>query len=244
MSNEFNIIKENLQFTSTATVTTQLFARGFKNTFLHGLSLFSRMSSGVMVGEAFTLRYIPAREDLDVLEVFKDANHPQRAAVEQAGKDSVLVMDCRNVDRAASIGNILATRLKTAGAAGIVTDGSIRDSQDFALLDLPTFARSKAATTNLALHHAVDFQVPISCAEVPIYPGDIIMGDSEGVVCIPRHVALEVAKAAAEQEHLEAFILSEVEAQGKLKGIYPPSEATMGLYREWAKTHPPQKLGA
>lgn len=241
MSSEFETIKDYLEYASTATVTTQLFARGFRNTFLHDLTLMSKMGDRPMVGEAFTLRYIPAREDIDVLDAFRDPEHPQRAAVERAGKDAVLVMDCRNVDRAASIGHILATRLKVAGAAGIVTDGAIRDSQDFATLDLPTFARSCAATTNLALHHAVDYQVPIACAEVPVYPGDIIMGDREGVVCIPRHVALEVARAAAEQEHVEHFILSEVEREGRLRGIYPPNEDTLARYREWAKTNPPAK---
>ncbi|MDT7692578.1 MAG: hypothetical protein QOI75_1945, partial [Pseudonocardiales bacterium] len=168
---------------STATLTTQLMARGLRNTYLAGLAPLNPGRSR-LVGEAFTLRCIPSREDLDVLSVFQDYDHPQRKAVESVPPGAVLVIDARGKTRAASLGHILATRLLRRGAAGIVTDGAVRDSQGFATLDLPTFAAGAAATTNLAQHHAVDLQVPIGCAEVAVYPGDIMVGDHDGVICL------------------------------------------------------------
>jgi regulator of RNase E activity RraA len=225
---------EALRSVSTATLTTQLFARGLRNTLLHGLNLLHPARQR-MVGEAFTLRYIPAREDLDLLSVFRDYDHPQRKAVESVTAGQVLVIDSRSRSRAASLGNILATRLAQRGCAGVVTDGSVRDADGFAKLDLPTFATGACATTNLALHHAVDMQVPIGCAEVAVYPGDIMVGDADGVVCIPRHLAAEVADAAVEQERMEQYILSLVEAGTPLRGTYPADESTVAGYRRWVE---------
>lgn len=229
-----------LRHVSTATLTTQLLARGLRNAFLVGLRPLNP-NAARMVGEAFTLRYIPAREDLDVLSVFQDPDHPQRKAVESVGEGQILVMDCRGQARAASLGAILATRLLKRGAAGIVTDGAVRDSPEFAQLPLPTYAAGVAATTNLAQHHAVDLQVPIGCAEVPVYPGDVLVGDLEGVVVLPRHLAAEVAEAAAAQEHLEEFIQQEIAAGAALPGTYPPNEDTRARYAQWAKENPPPK---
>lgn len=222
---------EALRQVSTATITTQLFARGLRNAFLAGLRPLNP-SCTRMVGEAFTLRHIPAREDLDVLSVFRDYDHPQRKAVESVGPGQVLVMDCRGQTRAASIGGILATRLLRRGAAGLVTDGAVRDSPFFAELELPAFAAGVCATTNLARHHAIDMQVPIGCAEVPVYPGDVIVADAEGVVCVPRHLAADVARDALEQEHLEEYIQELVENGAPLRGTYPPDEDTLRAYRE------------
>lgn len=222
---------------STATLTTQLFARGLRNTFLCGVRPLSNTHTKV-VGEAFTLRYVPAREDLDVLSVFADPEHPQRKAVESVAPGQVLVMDCRQQTRAASLGGILATRLLRRGAAGLVTDGAVRDSSDFADLSFPTFAAGISATTNLAQHHAVDLQVPIGCAEVAVYPGDLIVGDAEGVVCVPRELAAEVARDGLRQEHLETFVQAQVDEGASLPGTYPPSDVTRARYREWAREHP------
>jgi regulator of RNase E activity RraA len=180
-----------------------------------------------------TLRYIPAREDLDGLEVFQDPNHPQRRAVEMIGPGKVLVMDCRNDQRAASGGNILMTRMRMRGAEGVVTDGALRDSPDIAQQPFPVFAAGKSATLNLAVHHAVDIDVPIACAGVPVYPGDIIVGDEEGVVVIPRSLANEIAQPAADQEDLERFILEKVEGGAALPGTYPPNDRTLAEYEAW-----------
>ena len=218
--------RELLSQASTATITTQLLARGLRNTFLQGIKPLNPANAR-MVGEAFTLRYIPAREDIDVLEVFKDYDHPQRKAIESVPPGHVLVMDCRGQGRAASAGNILATRLQVRGAAGLITDGTLRDTPEISQLQLPAYSAGASPLTNLAQHHAVDMQIPIGCAEVAVYPGDIMVGDEEGVVCIPAHLADELAEPAAAQEELERFILQEVTNGKPLKGTYPPDEETL-----------------
>jgi regulator of RNase E activity RraA len=184
-----------------------------------------------MAGPAFTLRYIPAREDLDTLDVYRDYDHPQRRAIEQVPPGHVLVMDCRGQGRAASAGAILLTRLQVRGAGGLVTDGTLRDTPEIAQLEhLPVYAAGASPLTNLAQHHATDINVPVGCAEVPIYPGDIMVGDEEGVVCVPAHLAQEVAHAAAEQERLEAFVQDEIRAGRPLRGTYPPDAETRARY--------------
>ena len=219
-----------LRRASTATIQSQLFRRGLRNTFLFGLRPANPRCTR-FIGEAFTLRYIPAREDVDTLDVFKDPTHPQRLAVESIPSGQVLVMDCRQDAHAASGGNILMTRLKVRGAVGVVTDGSFRDTPALTDLDLPMFSAGTSATINLARHHAVEMQVPIGCAGVAVYPGDIVVGDPEGVVVVPRHLASEIAAPAAEQEELERFILERVEGGASLPGTYPPNEATLRAFR-------------
>jgi regulator of RNase E activity RraA len=217
---------------STATLTTQLFKRGLRNVFVQGVRRMSRPGPS-LVGEAFTLRYIPAREDLDVVSVFEDPEHPQRKAIETVPAGQVLVMDCRRDARAASGGSILITRLKVRGAAGIVTDGGLRDSEAIAAMDFPVFGACGSAPLNLAVHHAVDLNVPIGCGGVAVFPGDVIVGDGEGVVVVPRHLADEVARDAAEQETMETFVIQEVAGGRPLPGTYPPNAETLARYRQW-----------
>lgn len=221
-----------LRQASTATITTQLFQRGLRNVFMNGLAPLNPKHCS-FAGEAVTLRNIPMREDLDTLDVFRDPEHPQRKAVELVGDGQVLVQDCRGDTRAASGGNILVTRMRKRGAVAVVTDGAVRDSQDIAKQRFPVFVQGRSATLNLAVHHAVDINVPIACAGVPVYPGDIIVGDEEGVVVIPRQLADEIARPAAEQEILEQFILEKVEAGSALPGVYPPNEETLAEYATW-----------
>jgi regulator of RNase E activity RraA len=223
-----------LRETSTATLSTQLFRLGLRNQVLAGLRPLSRTGPR-MVGEAFTLRYIPAREDIDTLDVYDDYDHPQRRAIEACPEGHVLVIDCRGEGRAASAGHILLTRLQVRGAAGCVTDGTLRDTPAIAALSMSVYAAGASPMTNLALHHAVDLQVPIGCAGVAVYPGDVIVGDAEGVVCVPRHLVSVVAQPARAQEHLEDFILRKVENGAPLRGTYPPNEATLREYRTAAE---------
>lgn len=223
-------VLELLGRASTATLTTQLFRLGLRNTFLAGLAPL-RADGSRLIGEAFTLRYIPAREDLDVLSAFSDYDHPQRKAIESVGPGEVLIMDCRGDGRAASVGAILATRLLRRGAAGLVTDGSVRDSAEIANLSIPVFTGGISPTTNLALHHAVEMQVPIGCAGVPVYPGDVLVGDRDGVVCVPRELAAVIAQPAVDQDGLEEFILAKVNAGAPLRGTYPPDDATLAEFR-------------
>lgn len=217
---------------STATITTQLFQRGIRNTFLNGI-LPLNPNACRFVGEAVTLRSIPAREDLDRVDVFRDPNHPQRKVIETVGPGQVLVLDCRGDVRAANAGGILVTRAMKRGAVGIVSDGAIRDSPEISRLDFPVFVAARSATISLAVHHAVDFNVPVGCAGVPVFPGDILVGDEEGVVVIPRHLAAEIAKPAADQEQIEQFILEKVQGGAPLPGTYPPNDATLAEYDAW-----------
>ncbi len=228
-------VREDLRRASTATLTTQLFQRGLRNVFLNGLRPLNP-DHARFVGEARTLRSIPAREDLDVVSAFSDPNHPQRKIFELLERGDVLVMDCRGDLRAANGGGILTTRAMMQGAAAIVSDGSIRDSPEIARMPFPVFTAGASATISLTVHHAVDFDVPIACAGVPVFPGDILVGDEEGVVVIPRHLAAEIAAPAAEQEAFEAFILHKIQSGAPLPGTYPPNEATRAEYEEWKRS--------
>jgi regulator of RNase E activity RraA len=223
-------LRAKLMSVSTPTLATLLFRRGLRNQFMQGVQRLSKGKTK-LVGPAYTLRYIPAREDLDVVEVFRDTAHPQRKAVETAPAGHVLVMDCRGDATAAGAGSILITRLQVRGCAGIVTDGGLRDSETIANLEIPSYCGSRSAPTNLTRHHAVDINVPIGCGTVPVFPGDILVGDADGVMVIPAEIAAEIAEAAVQQERMEAFLASEIAAGKPLAGIYPPNEETLSRYR-------------
>lgn len=227
-------VKALLRGCSVATLSTQLFKRGLRNMVMQGVRPLAQ-GDAPMVGEAFTLRYIPAREDLDHVGVFADPEHPQRKAIETVPSGQVLVCDCRGDARAASGGSILMTRLKVRGAAGFVSDGGLRDSPEIAELGFPVYFGGPAPLLNLAHHHAVDMNLPIGCGGVPVYPGDVIVGDGEGVIVIPRHLAAEVARDAAEQERLEEFVIEEVRNGAPVIGTYPPKQAALARYQEWLK---------
>jgi regulator of RNase E activity RraA len=224
-----------LRHVSTATLCTQLFKRGFRNVFIQGIARLTTAPAGNLVGPAFTVRNIPAREDLDVLSAFRDPEHPQRKSIETIPAGSVMVIDCRGETRAASGGEILTTRLMKRGAAGLVSDGPVRDSGPIAGLPFQVFCAGASAPLNLVHHHAVEADVPIGCGGVAVYPGDIIVGDDDGVVVIPRHLAEEVAVDATEQEQLERFVLERIRDGAPLPGTYPPNEATEAAYRAWRK---------
>jgi regulator of RNase E activity RraA len=222
--------RDLLRQVSTATLTTQLMKRGFRNAFMEGVRA-ANPGEGSMVGQAVTLRYIPAREDLDSIESLGSRDHPQRKTIETIPAGAVLVADCRGDARAAAVGAILFARLKARGAAGFVCDGGVRDLATAAAQGLPVFCAGPAAPPNVIRHHAVDAGLPVACGGVSVFPGDVVVGDSDGVVVIPRHLAEEVAVAAAEQDRLEAFLLEEVRSGKPLFGTYPPDEATMRRYR-------------
>ncbi|MEO8856179.1 MAG: ribonuclease activity regulator RraA [Burkholderiaceae bacterium] len=222
-----------LRNTSTATITTLLFKRGLRNVFLQGVRQLGG-SGPQMVGPAYTLRYIPAREDLDHLGVFLDHSHPQRKAVEEIPPGHVMVMDSRGDASAASAGSILLTRMMVRGAAGMVTDGGLRDSQEIAALAMPSYCQGPSAPTNLIKHHAVDLNVPIGCGGVPVYPGDIMVGDAEGVVVIPAEIAEAVATEARAQTLFEDFVLEQVRGGRGIFGLYPPTDpATNDQFKAW-----------
>jgi regulator of RNase E activity RraA len=224
-----------LRRVSTATLTTQLFKRGLRNAFMQGVRPLGQYG-GNLVGPAFTLRNIPAREDVDNVAVFADPEHPQRKAIEITPAGHVLVIDCRGDTRAACAGQILVMRLIMRGVAGLVGDGGIRDAGPIGEMpQFPVFCAGPSAPLNLARHHAVESNVPIGCGGVAVYPGDIIVGDRDGVAVIPSAMADDVARDAAEQEELEEFLLRRVTDGAALAGTYPPNEATTVAFEQWRR---------
>ncbi|BAQ46814.1 MULTISPECIES: ribonuclease activity regulator RraA [Methylobacterium] len=212
--------RATLKTVSTATLATALFKRGLRNQFIQDVRPLNPQA-GAMVGEAYTLRYIPAREDLNTLAVFRDPGHPQRVAVDRCPEGAVLVMDSRKNPRAASAGAILVTRLMKRGAAGVVTDGGFRDSPEIGALPFPAYHNRPSAPTNLTLHQALDINVPIGCGDVAVFPGDVVVGDAEGVIVIPAEIADEIAAEAAEMTVFEDFVLEEVQNGRGVIGLYP-----------------------
>ena len=223
----------HLKTVSVATLCTQLFKRGFRNVFIQGIKRLTTPTTGNLVGPAFTMRNIPAREDIDQISAFDNPDHPQRKGIESVPPGHVLVLDCRGETRVASGGEILTTRLKVRGAAGLVSDAPVRDSGAISKMDFHVYCAGGSAPLNLIHHHAIDLNVPIGCGGVAVYPGDIVVGDEEGVVIIPAHLADEVAADAAAQEVMEAFILERVQGGAKLAGTYPPNAETKAAFEIW-----------
>ena len=221
-----------LKTIATSTLTTLLFKRGLRNVFIQGARPLK--TGQRLAGPAFTLRYIPAREDLDGVDAFLDPRHPQRVAVETMPAGAVLVMDCRGDVSVASAGSILATRMQVRGVAGIVTDGGLRDASGIAALEIPAWCAGPSAPTNLIRHHALDLNAPIGCGGVPVYPGDIMVGDDDGVVCIPSHLAEEIARDAVPMERYEEFVLEQVRAGASVIGLYPLTKPeNRALFEAW-----------
>ncbi len=227
--------REKLKTVATATICTALFKRGLRNQFIQDVRPLNA-NVKPMVGEAFTLRYIPAREDLNSIDVFQDPKHPQRDAIERCPPGAVMVVDSRKDARAASAGSILVTRLMKRGCAGIVTDGGFRDAPEIAELDFPSYHSRPSAPTNLTVHQAIDIDVPIGCGDAPVWPGDVIVGDREGVVVIPAHLADEIAEEAVEMTAFEDFVTEEVQGGRSIIGLYPPThEQTKVDFENWRK---------
>ena len=229
--------RKKLMGVSTATLCTALFKRGLHKQFIQDVR---PLNAGLpnMVGPAYTLRYMPAREDLNGIAVFQDRAHPQRKAVEECPEGAVLVIDSRKDARAASAGGILVGRLMKRGVAGIVTDGGFRDSPDIAKLSMPAYHSRPSAPTNLTLHQAIGINEPIGCGDAPVFPGDIVVGDAEGVIVIPAAIADEIAKEAVEMTVFEDFVQEKVIEDGRsVLGLYPPTDPGVAdEFAAWRKT--------
>jgi regulator of RNase E activity RraA len=227
--------RDKLKGVSTATICTALYKRNLRNQFIQDVRPLNSNGAS-MVGEAFTLRYIPAREDLNPISVFENREQPQRKAVEECPPGAVFVIDSRKDPRAASAGSILVTRLMVRGVAGIVTDGGFRDSPDIAQLDFPAYHNRPSAPTNLTHHQALDINCPIGCGDVAVFPGDIVVGDREGVVVVPAHLADEIANEAFEMTAYEDFVGEEVRKGRSILGLYPATdEKSRRDFAEWRK---------
>jgi regulator of RNase E activity RraA len=221
---------------SVATICTTLFKRGLRNQFIQNVRPL-KANGPNMVGEAFTLRYMPAREDRNMINVFLNRDHPQRKAVEECPPGSVMVIDSRKDARAASAGGILVARLMKRGCAGIVTDGGFRDSPEIAQYAMPAYHQRPAAPTNLTIHEAIEINGPIGCGDAPVFPGDVIVGDAEGVVVIPAEIADDIAAEATEMTAFEDFVQEKVMEGRSILGLYPPTDPQSKVdFDAWRKT--------
>ena len=219
---------------NVSTLTNCLLRRGLRNQFLHGVA---PLAPGLpnMVGPAFTLRFIPAREDLDTMANYQLETHVQRRAMEECPPGAVLVVDSRGDARAASAGDLLIGRLKARGCAGIVTDGGYRDLPGILRTGLPAYQRQTASPATPITLHPADLNLPIGCAGVAVYPGDIVVGDGEGVVVIPAHLADEVAEEALTTVEYEEFAEEKIAEGRSIYGLFPATEASRAEYAIWKK---------
>lgn len=215
--------RDQLKTVSTATLSTALFKRGLRNQCIQDVHPLSN-ATGPMVGQAFTLRYIPAREDLNPITVFQDRAHPQRKAVEDCPSGAVFVIDSRKDARAASAGSILVSRLMVRGVAGIVTDGGFRDAYEIGELAIPAYHHRPSPPTNLNIHQAIEINGPIACGDAAVFPGDVVVGDRDGVTVIPLHMVDEIAAEAVEMTAFEDFVTEEVLGGRTIVGLYPATE--------------------
>ncbi len=227
--------RDKLMKVSTATISTALFKVGLKNQFIQDVRPVSP-KPGNMVGQAYTLRYIPAREDLNSLSVFQDPTHPQRVGVEEIPPGYVMIIDSRKDPRAASAGSILVTRMMKRGVAGVVTDGGFRDAPEIGQMNIPTYHNRPSAPTNLTIHQAIELNGPIGCGDVAVFPGDVIVGDQEGVIVIPLHLVDDIAHETTEMTAFEDFVTEQVKAGAAVIGLYPAtSEKAQADYAAWRK---------
>jgi regulator of RNase E activity RraA len=235
-------VLERLARVSSGSLTTQLFKKGFRQPVLQGLRPLQTTPRS-FAGRAFTMRFIPAREDIDTyatLTVTPNADNLQWVGVEQTQAGDVMVIDSRGDSSAASMGNMLLLRMARRGVRAVVTDGAFRDGSEIARMPIPAWSAAVTATTRLSYHHVADLQVPVSCAGVAVYPGDVIHGDADNVSVIPAHLAAEMADLCEAQDDIEAYLARRVDRGEALWGLYPPSEATRTQYREWvAAGRPP-----
>lgn len=220
---------------TSGSLTTQLYIKGIRQPVLHGLRPLNKKMVP-FAGRAYTMRFVPAREDIDCyanLTTSPNADNLQWVGVEQLQSGDVLVIDSNRDGRAASMGNMLITRMMMRGARGVVTDGSFRDGTELAEMEFPIWSNGITATTRLSYHHVADLQVPVGCAGVAIYPGDVIHGDGDNITVIPAQMAEEMADLCEKRDDIEGYLALRVRAGEPLWGLYPPSPETRAQYQAW-----------
>lgn len=244
MANEAPLSAEtikNFMYASTATVSMQMMKRGFRNCAIGGVRPLNPKATR-LVGPAYTLRYIPSREDLDKPPTPADPPSAQRRAIEETPAGHVLVIGTEGNTRSGTLGDILALRLKVRGVAGVLSDGAMRDTPVISKFEFPVYCTAGAAPPSMANLHPVEVQTPVGICGVPVYPGDVIVGDADGVVCVPRHLAAEVAEEGFEMERKERFVTLKIKAGAPLFGTYPPDAKTSEEYKAWIARGAPDKL--
>ncbi len=229
-------VLDRLARVSSGSLTTQLYRRGFRQPVLVGLKPLQGAAVARFAGRAYTMRFIPAREDIDTyatLTTTPNADNLQWVGVEQTQAGDVMVIDSRNNSSAASMGNMLLTRMMKRGVRAVITDGAFRDGQEISRMPMPAWCAGVTATTRLSYHHVADLQVPVSCAGVAVYPGDVIHGDADNISVVPAHLAEELAEVCEAQDDIEGYLAQRVQRGEALWGLYPPSDATRVQYRDW-----------
>lgn len=221
-------IAEALMSVSTATVTTVLLKKGLRNVWMRGPKPI-RTGQPRLVGAAFTLRFVPAREDLATPESWSSPRST-RAAIEDMPAGCITVVDAMGVTDAGIFGDILCQRMKVKGVAALITDGAVRDLAGVLSTGLPVWCSGYAAPPSVAGLTFVNWQEPIGCGGVAIFPNDVILVDGDGAVVIPQAMAADIAAMALEQERLEEWIMSEVAGGAALPGLYPPNAENKARY--------------
>lgn len=223
----------------SANLSNALLKRGFRNTFMLGLGPVAP-DQPVMIGPAFTMRFIPAREDKDSMALYSRNDSLHRRAIEECPAGAVLVIDSCGSAAASSMGDMMALRLRVRGVSGAVTDGGYRDVPGVRATGLPCFQRQASGPATPIAFHPVELDTPIGCAGVAVYPGDVIVGDGEGVVAIPRHLVDEVAAEVAEATDYEVFAAAHVTRGRSLFGLFPATPESREEYVQWvAAGRPP-----
>jgi regulator of RNase E activity RraA len=213
---------------STATLTTVLLKQGLRNVWMRGTRPL-RPDQPRLVGRAFTLSFVPAREDLATPASWASPKST-RAAIEAMPAGCIAVVDARGVTDAGIFGDILCARMTKRGVAGLVTDGVVRDLAGVLGTGLPVWCQGAAAPPSVAGLTFVDWQQPIGCGGVAVFPDDVVVVDADGAVVVPAALVEGVVAAAVEQEKLEGWIMAEVEGGAALPGLYPPNEANKARY--------------
>lgn len=224
--------REKLARSGAANVSNSLLKRGFRNTFLLGLQPLAADQSA-LVGPAFTVRFIPAREDLDSMALYQREDSLHRRAIEECPPGAVLVMSTGGDTRVSCMGDMMALRLKVRGVSGVVTDGGFRDSPGIRATGLPCFQRKSSGPATPITLHPVEFNAPVGCAGVAVYAGDVVVGDAEGVVVIPRHLAEEVTEEAYAVVEYEAFAAAHIRRGRSIFGLFPATPESRTEYERW-----------
>lgn len=228
--------REALLSVATSTLTGALFRRGYRNMFLQNVSPL-RLDQARMVGFAYTMRFLPSREDKNG-PLAKTRTQLQPQAMEECPPGHVLVIDSRGDARAASAGDLYIGRLKARGCAGIVTDGGFRDSEGVLKTGLPAYHQRPTSPPSPIVHNPSDLNIPIACGGVAVYPGDVVVGDVDGVVIIPADIVDEVAAECAAQTLYDTFAEEEVARGRSLIGLFPTvSDQAKTDFEAWRKKH-------
>jgi regulator of RNase E activity RraA len=219
---------ETLQKVTTATLTTVLLKKGLRNVYLRGARPI-RTGQPRLVGRVFTLRFVPAREDLATPASWGNPIST-RAAIEAMPPGCIAVADARGVQDAGIFGDILCARMAKRGMTALVTDGVVRDLAGVLGTNLPIWCSGAAAPSSVTGLTFVGWQEPIGCGGVAVFPGDVVVCDDDGVVLIPSAILDEVIAESVEQERFEGWIMDEVNRGVPLPGLYPPNDEAKARY--------------